>query len=460
MMKKKSYETHHDGVRYYDSEKEGKEAVVDAELLDAAIAEMRPASEIMQMLRTASGRLAAVIARSLRFGRLFYSDFLSEADADARRFFREHAFAVPYFYQRLLKNRDLALPVSEFRWILEMLSSGGRENFESFRAIYANEKWLAGRLLQDDVYLSCCDEAKEFLLDIAMNAAPEVRRPFVAQIMTGGCADAGEKSRVYRKLRPYAEFTTRATQEQVKTSTYLLGHHVFANAAHSGLTVPYSGNASSPDYHLAICSKIQESYAESGYVRYQWSRNKLPGYETIRCSFPKFASMTDNFSKAVDMSVMESVCIGDNPGNLVLACDLEGLRFGLKQIVYLMRYSKRNILKFILGEAPDLLPSVNIRQMLFYVSAYGDWTTASEAATTIEAAAPGTVAKAFDCFGNTPIWYTLYSLESAHQYDTFRGAAMSHDTSEGARKEYVKLLESFGCNRYHKNHLGISYADL
>ena len=75
-MKKNEYTTYSGGIRYYDSEKEGKEAVEDAERLDAAIAEGRPAGEVMKILREVSGRLPAVLARSIRLGRLFYDDFL------------------------------------------------------------------------------------------------------------------------------------------------------------------------------------------------------------------------------------------------------------------------------------------------------------------------------------------------------------------------------------------------
>ena len=443
-MKKKDYVTCSRGVRYYDSELEGAAAVADAEHLDSALADGRPAGEIMQFLHSVSERLAAVLARSIRLGRLFYQDFLLEAGTDARIFFRKHSSAIPKVYQQLLKNHEGAWPVGELKRVMSMLFGAQDGGLRCFREIYASNKWLAGRMLQDDVYLSCGDEAKEFLLDVALGAAPVVRRSFVAQILTGKRADSKEKARVYRKLRPYRELTIRAKKEDIKTSAYLLGRHVYVNAAHNGLTQPYSNNLSMPDYQLAVCSKVQEAYAESGYVRYQWSRNKLPGYETIRCSFPKFASMSDNYSQSTDRLTMERICSGDNPGNLALACDLEGVRFGLKQIVYLMRNRKPNILKFILGEAPDLLCTLDLRKVLFYVSAYGNWKMAAEAAATIESAAPGTVASAIDHFGNTPIWYTLYNLETTHQYYSYISPDAAQENDERTRKEYVNLLESFG----------------
>ena len=459
-MTKREYTTYTGGIRYYDVEKEWQEAAVDAERLDAAIADGRPAHEIMRILYAAADRLDAVLARSIRLGRIFYADFLSGAGPDARRFLQMNSHAMPKVYQRLLKGREAPMPIDELRRILEMLSASTPDNLATVREIYANEKWLAGRMLHDDIYCACCDEAKEFLLDVAMNADPVLRRSFVAQVMTCGRADRMDKVRAYRKLRPYREYTTTARKEDIKTSAYVLGHHVFVNAAHNGLTQPYSSNLAMPDYQLAVCSKVQEAYAESGYVRYQWSRNKLPGYETVRCSFPQFASMSDNYSNSVDRMTMEKVCWDDNPGNLVLACDMQGVRFGLKQIVYLMRNARCGILKFILGEAPDLLRTVNLTQMLFYVSAYGNWKIASEAAAAIESSAPGTVASAFDHFGNTPIWYTLYELDTTNRYSDLRVIGGSEATGDAARKDYVKLLESFGCNRYHKNHLGVSYADV
>ena len=85
---------------------------------------------------------------------------------------------------------------------------------------------------------------------------------------------------------------------------------------------------------------------------------------------------------------------------------------------------------------------------------------AAEAAATIESAAPGTVASAIDHFGNTPIWYTLYDLETTHQYYSYISPDAAQENDERTRKEYVNLLESFGCDRYHKNHLGVSYADI
>ncbi len=454
-MKKNDYVTYSGGIRYYDSEKEGAEAVEDAERLDAAIAEGRPPGEVMKILRDASGRLPAVLARSIRLGRLFYDDFLAEAGKYARQFFGANASAVPKAYRHFLKNKDVDWPSDAVRHLLAELSRPANVVPAVFEY-----KWLAGRLLQDDVYLSCNDEGKEFILDVAKKADPVVRRTFVAQIMVGGNANRKEKVRVYRSLRPDRDYTVRERKEAILTSAYLMGHHVKVNAAHNGLTQPYSNNLYLPDYHLAVCSKVQEAYAESGYVRYQWSRNKLPGYETVRCSFPQFASMSDNYSKSTDREVMVRICSGDNPGDLVLACDLEGVRFGLKQITYLMRNKKPNILKFILGEAPDLLRTLDLRMMLFYVSAYGDWKMAAEALGAIEAAAPGTAAGAVDHFGNTPIWYTLYDLDTTHQYDSVRHPAAARENGEDARREYVKMLESFGCDRWHRNHLGVSYADV
>ena len=458
-MKNNDSVTYSGGIRYYDSEKEGKAAVEDAEHLDTAIAEGRPAGEVMKILRDASSRLPAVFARSIRLGRLFYQDFLSEAGADARIFLRSHSSAIPKVYQHLLKTHERAWPVVELKRVMSMLSGSQEGGLRCVREIYTTDKWLAGRMLQDDIYLSCGDEVKEFLLDVALGASPVVRRSFAAQILTDGRADAKERARVYRKLRPYREFTTRARKEDIKTSAYLLGRHVYVNEAHNGLTHPYSNNASMPDYQLAVCSKVQDAYAESGYVRYQWSRNKLPGYETIRCSFPQFASMSDNY-RLSDRMMLEKICNGDNPGDFALACDLEGVRFGLKQIVYLMRNRKQNILKFILGEAPDLLRTLDLRKMLFYVSAYGNWKMAAEALAAIESAAPGTAASAVDHFGNTPIWYTLYDLKTTHQHDYVYGPDATNENGESARKEYVKMLESFGCDRYRKNHLGISYSDV
>lgn len=454
-MKKNEYTTYSGGVRYYDSEKEGKEAVEDAERLDAAIAEGRPAGEVMKILREASGRLPAVLARSIRLGRLFYDDFLAEAGKYARQFFGANASAVPKAYRHFLKNKDVDWPSDALRRLVTELSCP-----DKVAPVVAEYKWLAGRLLQDDVYLSCSDEGKEFLLGVAKKADPVVRRTFVAQILAGGQANRKEKVRVYKSLRPDQEYTVRERKEHILTSAYLMGHHVKVNAAHNGLTQPYSNNTYIPDYHLAVCSKVQEAYAESGYVRYQWSRNKLPGYETVRCSFPQFASISDDYSKSIDRSVMERICCDDNPGNLVLACDLEGVRFGLKQIIYLMRNRKSNILKFILGEAPDLLRTLDLPKTLFYISAYGNWRMAAEAAAVIESTAPGTVESAIDRFGNTPIWYTLYSLQTTHQRDAVRFPAAPRVDGEDARKEYVDLLEPFGCDRYHKNHLGVSYADI
>ncbi len=454
-MKKWEYVTYSGGIRYYDLEKEGAEAVEDAERLDAAIAEGRPAGEVMKILRDASGRLHAVLARSIRLGRLFYDDFLAEAGKYARQFFGANASAVPKVYRHFLKNKDADWPSDALRHLLAGLSRPA-----DVAPAVSEYKWLAGRLLQDDVYLSCNDEGKGFILDVAKKADPVMRRTFVAQIMAGGNANRKEKVRVYRSLRPDRDYTARERREAIMTSAYLMGHHVKVNAAHNGLTQPYSNNPYLPDYHLAVCSKVQEAYAESGYVRYQWSRNKLPGYETIRCSFPQFASMSDNYANSTDRLTMWRACSEDNPGNLVLACDLEGVRFGLKQITYLMRNRKLNILKFILGEAPDMLRTLDLRKMLFYVSAYGNWKMAAEAAATIESAAPGTVASATDHFGNTPIWYTLYDLDTTHQYDTASNPAAAQENGETARKEYVKLLESFGCDRHYKNHLGVSYAEL
>ena len=68
-------------------------------------------------------------------------------------------------------------------------------------------------------------------------------------------------------------------------------------------------------------------------------------------------------------------------------------------------------------------------------------------------AEPGTIASAVDHFGNTPMWYTLYELETTNRY-------VAPSENEKSRLAYVQLLRSHGCDPYRKNHLGISYADL
>ena len=229
MKKKWEYVTYSGGIRYYDSEKDGAESVEDAERLDAALAEGRPAGEVMKILRDASGRLSAVLARSIRLGRLFYDDFLAEAGKYALQFFGANASAVPKAYRHFLKNIDADWPSDALRRLLAGLSCPA--NVASAVSEY---KWLAGRLLQDDVYLSCKDEGKEFILDVAKKADPVVRRTFVAQIMAG--ANRKERVRVYKSLRPDRDFTVRERKEAILTSAYLMGHHVKVNAAHNGLT--------------------------------------------------------------------------------------------------------------------------------------------------------------------------------------------------------------------------------
>jgi len=78
---------------------------------------------------------------------------------------------------------------------------------------------------------------------------------------------------------------------------------------------------------------------------------------------------------------------------------------------------------------------------------------AIEVVRAIEAVEPGTVTRAVDYFGNTPIWYTQYVLNSTDWYSPNR-------TKKYSCADYIQMLESFGCCRYRQNHLGVSYADV
>lgn len=452
MKDKIDYITYIGNIRAYASENDAEAAAADADWLDAAIAEKASPKNIMSIVMGAKFHLKAMFARSLRAGRLFYADFLSKIDEEALRFLRCVAYTVPKVYQKALGG-GTGMGLEFVDRLLTDLQSDDDGRISWARGVVNIHGRLVGRILQDDVYALASNKGRRFLLELAQDTNPVIRRLFVSQVMTGDAIDSKSKVSVYRALRPFDEYTKRERHEQIKIATHILGHKAYVNGAHNGLTKAYSDNASDPDYQLAVCDKVQKAYAESGYIRYQWSRSKLPGYRIIRCSFPRFASMKDSLSGSMDRDAIGTLLNEENPGSLALMCDMYGVRFGLEQIVYLMRQGRGKLLSYIARDLPELLGKISRMELLFYVSAYGDWDVAMEVARAIEESEPGTVAGAVDYFGNTPIWYTQYVLNSTQWYSVNR--AKTHSCAD-----YIQMLESFGCSRYRKNHLGISYADV
>ena len=452
MKDKIDYITYIGNIRAYVSENDAEAAAADAVRLDAAIVEQASPKNIMSIVMGAKSHLKATFARSLRVGRLFYADFLSKIDEGTLQFLRSVAYTVPKAYQKALGG-GTGMGLEFVKRLLSDLQSDDDARISWAKGIVNAHGRLVGRILQDDVYALASDKGRNFLLELAHNTNPVVRRLFVSQVMTGDAVDAKSKVGVYSALRPFKEYTTRERHEDIKIATRILGHKAYVNGAHNGLTKAYSDNANAPDYQLAVCEKVQETYAESGYIRYQWSRSKLPGYRIIRCSFPRFASMKDSLSGTIDRDTIGALINEENPGSLALMCDMYGVRFGLEQIVYLMRQGRGKLLSYIARDLPELLGKISRTEILFYVSAYGDWDVAMEVVRAIEAVEPGTVAGAVDHFGNTPIWYTQYVFNSTDWYSPNR-------TRKYSCADYIQMLESFGCSRYRKNHLGISYADV
>ena len=446
------YITYIGNIRAYTSENDAEAAAADAARLDAAISEKASPQNIMAIVMGAKSHLKAMFARSLCVGKLFYADFLSKIDEGALQFLRSVAYTVPKVYQKALEG-GTGMGLEFVDRLMSDLQSDDDSRISWAKGLVNAHGRLVGRILQDDVYACASYKGRRLLLELAQNTNPLVRRLFVSQVLTSDVVDAKSKISVYNALRPFAEYTKRDRCEDIKIATRILGHKAFVNGTHNGLTKAYSDNASDPDYQLAVCDKVQKVYAESGYIRYQWSRSKLPGYRIIRCSFPRFASMKDSLSGSMDSGSIDALIDDDNPGSLALMCDMYGVRFGMEQIVHLMRNRRGKLLSYIVQDIPELIGKISRKELLFYVSAYGDWDVAMDVTRVIEGVEPGTVAEAVDYFGNTPIWYTLYVLESTSQYSFSR-------TMRYSREDYVGMLESFGCSRYRKNHIGISYADV
>ena len=452
-MRKFGYILRDDGLREYATEKKRKAASAFARRLDDLIRDGGEPDRIAASLHAAAPVLAATYARMIYLGRLFYCDLFSRFDKQTQYLILSNGACAPKLYQRLLQQRKDLSPEAMTDFISNLCSSDCNR-VTSAREFLHQNRWLMGRVLQDDVYMACDQETKVFLLECARTGSSPDRRLFVAQMMNSERVPREEKVAVYRSLKPYDEQFVREKSDQVLIHTTLLGLDARVNGAHLGLSVAYSNNSNRPDYHLAVCDKVQRAYAESGYFRYQWSRSKLPGYEIVRCSFPRFASMTDKWSNAGAKGEFDAAAIDDNPGYFKLMCDLNGIGIGLRQVAYLMTNRKTEVLRFLVRECRDELEkAISLTELLFYVSAYGAWDVGAVVAEEIERARPGTIASAVDHFGNTPMWYTLYKLETTNSY-------VSPSENEKSRLAYVRLLRSCGCDPYRENHLGISYADL
>lgn len=452
-MRKYDYIQYAGGLREYASEKNRKAASALARSIDDLIRNGGEPDKIAAFIHTAAPVLAATYARMIYLGRLFYCDLFGRFDKQTQYLILSNGACAPKEYQRLLKRmKDLA-PEAMTDFIANLCSADSNR-VKSAREFLRQNRWLMGRVLQDEVYMTCSRETKEFLLECARTGSSTDRRLFVAQMMDSERVPREEKVVVYRSLKPYDEQFIREKNDQVLIHTTLLGLDAHVNGAHLGLSVAYSNNANRPDYHLAVCDKVQRAYAESGYFRYQWSRSKLPGYEIVRCSFPRFAAMKDKWFNVGVKGEFGEAAIDDNPGYFKLMCDLNGIGIGLRQVAYLMTNRKTEVLRFLVRECrEELEESISLTELLFYVSAYGAWDVGSVVAEEIERAEPGTIASAVDHFGNTPMWYTLYELETTNRY-------VSSSENEKSRLAYVRLLRSHGCDPYRKNHLGISYADL
>ena len=452
-MRKYDYIQYAGGLREYASEKNRKAASALAQRIDDLIRNGGESDRIAAFLHTAAPVLAATYARMIYLGRLFYCDLFGRFDRETQHLILSKGACAPKEYQRLLRQRNDLSPSALTDFISNLCSSDCNRVTCAGEFLRQN-RWLIGRVLQDEVYMACGHEAKAFLLECARTGSPTDRRLFVAQMMDSERVPQEEKVAVYRSLKPYDEQFVREKNDQVLIRTTLLGLDARVNGAHLGLYVAYSNNSNRPDYHLAVCDKVQRAYAESGYFRYQWSRSKLPGYEIVRCSFPRFASMKDKWHDSGANGMFDLAAVDDNPGYFKLMCDLNGIVIGLRQVIYLMTNRKTEVLRFLVRECRDELEeSISLTELLFYVSAYGAWEIGAVVAEEIERAAPGTIASAVDHFGNTPMWYTLYELETTNRY-------VSPSENEKSRLAYVRLLRSHGCDPYRENHLGISYADL
>ena len=452
-MRKFEYVQYADNLRLYDSERQADRAEAVARRLDSILKMHLPYGQIADCLQEAKDIRPAVFARMTRLGRLFYADVVEAFPGEVVYLLLGNRAAYPRAYGKLLYQRNL-IDGSALKGLISDFSGSDAGLVDGVANLLRTEQWLVPRFLQDDVFLACGETARKVLLDLGRQEKPIVRRLFVAQIMNSEWASHDVKAQVYRRFKPYAESFIREKSENVHISTRLLGRKGYVTGPHIGLSNTYSANTDRPDYSLAVCEDVQRAYAECGYFRYQWARSELPGYETVRCAFPRFATMSDRWHDQCFGKELDEFSRDDNPGYFRLMCDMHGSRIGLRQFAFLMMHRRRNILKYIVEDcADDLLKSLSLEQVLFYVSAYGNWSIATEIADSIESVAPGTVARAVDQFGNTPIWYTLYELETTC-WD-LRGAGHEAD-----RHEYVRHLESLGCDPCRQNHLGISYADV
>lgn len=452
-MRKYTYRQYKGGLREYESEDRWQAAAAYATQLDDLIRRNAAPERITAVLHTAQPFLASTFARMIHLVRLFYADTFCRFDKATQYLLLGNGACAPKTCQRLMKRKDEMSPnaISE---LINNLCSRDVDRTRGAREFLLLNRWLMARMLQEEVYMACDDDTRKFLLECARIGSSSDKRLFVAQIMNSDGVPQTVKTEVYCALKPYDEQFIREMHEDVLVHTKLLGHDAHVNGAHLGLTKEYSCNENRPDYHMAVCEQVQRAYAECGYFRYQWSRSKLPGYKIIRSSFPRFASMKDKWSSTSTKGLLDEVTLNDNPGCFKLMCDLNGVHVGLTQIVYLMRYRKVESLRFLVRECrEELEEAISLTELLFFVSAYGDWDNGIIIAEEIERMEPGTIASAVDHFGNTPMWYTLYALNTTNPQLTWA-------VSEKARVAFVRMLHASGCDPYRKNHLGISYADV
>lgn len=101
-----------------------------------------------------------------------------------------------------------------------------------------------------------------------------------------------------------------------------------------------------------------------------------------------------------------------NPAYFKFMLDLSGLAVtSVKAAVALLNSGHVKSLAYIVKEHFATMEGcLTPEQLLFRSATIDHWDEACMLAEAIEAAAPGTAAKAVDPFGNTPHWYALYNI--------------------------------------------------
>lgn len=441
------------GILEYDCEREWREAEADAETLDAMLGEGAPTEEVGRVLASAAGRLPATLARMLRLGELVSPSRLLGLSWGTRE-------ALYACRRRLMPCYRLTLGLSDgslgalghtFEALRRMLLHGTPREREIAIGTLHNGDFPLAQFLDEDTAAACLD-----VVPGLFSASFGFPRRIFALLMLGGKLPVSAKARLFMTMRPFGEEVRCVPMASRKRRAgrcriRLLGREAQIADCVTGLSLPFGGTGfyhNRADYSMAVCGQLQKAYADSDFVRQAYVVSKFPGHELVAASFQDLHPEGGYRFSTVKTARIADMANESNPAYFRLMLDIAGLAVDSdRAVLELIRCRKTKSLAYIVrNHLASMNGCMTPEQLAFHASTLTDWEAAGELAEAVEAAAPGTLARAVDPFGNTPLWYTLYNK--------------GYTNDEPGRKGYVERLCRLGCDPRRRNHLGLCFGDL